>query len=360
VTFAGNLPTALERAGDFSQTRNAAGQVIRIYNPLTTRPNPAQPGTFIRDPFPDNKIPANLIDPVAKAMLQFVPLPNTTGGSNNFTTPSSQRIDKDIFTLKVDHQISERQRLSGRYSYDDSPWNRPVIYGNIGSPSNGPQTFGRKGVVLDDTYTFSPSLLGSFKYSFNRLTNIRLPLSFGYDLTQLGFPASFASALQFPSIPVINVAGFTSTSTIPNVGSGLLLGAADYIRFGLDTHTWAGALTKTTGSHTLKWGGEFRLIRNNQTQRGDAANNFAFTSAFTQGPNPAVASAAAGAAFASFLVGTPNSGQISLIPSVALQNPTWALFVRACATTTKRPARSVTTSSPISTSTRRRRSMRRA
>jgi len=328
VTFVGNVPTALERAGDFSQTRNAAGQVITIYNPLTTRPNPAQPGTFIRDPFPDNKIPANMIDPVAKAMLEFVPLPNTTGGANNFTTPSSQKIDKDIFTLKIDHQISDRQRISGRYSHDDSPWNRPVIYGNIGSPSNGPQTFGRKGVVLDDTYTFSPSLLGSFKYSFNRLINTRLPLSFGFDLTQLGFPAGFASGLQFPSIPVINVAGFTNTSTIPNVGNGLLLGASDYIRFGLDTHTWAGNLTKTAGSHTLKWGGEFRLIRNNQTQRGDAANTFAFTSAFTQGPNAATASAAAGNAFSSFLVGTPNSGQISLIPSVALQNTTWALFAQ--------------------------------
>jgi hypothetical protein len=327
VTFAGNVPTALEREGDFSQTRNAAGQLITIYNPLTTRPNPAQPGTFIRDPFLNNKIPAGMIDPVAKSMLQFVPLPNTTG-ANNFTTPSSQRIDKDIFTVKIDHQISEKQRLSGRYSYDDSPWLRPVIYGNIGSPSNGPQIFGRKGVVLDDTYTFSPSLLGSFKYSFNRLINTRLPLSFGYDLTQLGFPASFASAVQFPSIPVINVAGLTNSSTIPNVGSGLLLGASDYIRFGLDTHTWAGSLTKSAGSHTFKWGGEFRLIRNNQTQRGDAANTFAFTSAFTQGPNPAVASAVAGNATASFMVGTPNTGQISLIPSVALQNTTWALFVQ--------------------------------
>ena len=327
VTFVGNVPTALEREGDFTQTRNAAGQVITIYNPLTTRPNPAQPGAFIRDPFPGNKILASQIDPVAKSMLQFVPLPNTTG-ANNFTTPSSQRIDKDIFTVKIDHQISEKQRISGRYSFDDSPWNRPIIYGNIGSPSNGPQTFGRKGVVLDDTYTFSPSLLGSFKYSFNRLVNTRLPLSLGYDLTQLGFPASFASALQFPSIPVINVAGLTNSSTIPNVGSGLLLGASDYILFGLDTHTWAGTMTKTVGSHIPKWGGEFRLIRNNQTQRGDAANTFAFTSAFTQGPNPAVASAVAGNATASYLAGTPNTGQISLIPSVALQNMTWALFVQ--------------------------------
>src|SRR5262245_52811173 len=168
-------------------------------------------------------------------------------GANNFTTPSSQKIDKDIFTLKIDHPISDRQRISGRYSHDDSPWNRPAIYGNIASPSNRPQTFGRKGVVLDDTYTFSPSLLGSFMYCFNSLITTRLPLTFGFDLTLLVSAAGFASGPPSPTIPVINVAGITDTATIPNIGNGLLLGGSDYIRFGLDTHPWAGNLTKTGG-----------------------------------------------------------------------------------------------------------------
>ena len=52
------FPTALERAGDFSQSFNSAGQQIVIYDPLTTRANPSGAG-FIRDPFPGNRIPLN-------------------------------------------------------------------------------------------------------------------------------------------------------------------------------------------------------------------------------------------------------------------------------------------------------------
>src|SRR5262249_34185677 len=51
------VPTDLQRLGDFSQTFNSAGQLITIYDPLTTRPDPSRPGRFIRDPFPGNRIP---------------------------------------------------------------------------------------------------------------------------------------------------------------------------------------------------------------------------------------------------------------------------------------------------------------
>ena len=115
----------------------------------------------------------------------------------------------------------------------------------MASPSFGPQVFGRRGFVLDDTYTFSNSLLGGFRYSFNRLTNARLSLSSGYDLTTLGFPASFARALQYPSVPAFNITGFSNSATVPNVGISATLGSTDYIRIGLDTHAWIGNLTKT-------------------------------------------------------------------------------------------------------------------
>jgi outer membrane receptor protein involved in Fe transport len=327
VTFVGTVPTELQRRGDFSQTRNTAGQVITIYNPFTTRTVNGQP---VRDPLPDNRIPDNLIDPVAKAMLQFLPLPNTAGnpvtGVNNFTVAASQKIDKDIFTARLDHQLSDKQRLSGRYSYDNSPWNRPIVYSNIGSPSFGAQIFTRHGLVLNDTYTFNPTTLGDFKYSFNRQGNTRFPLSNGYDLTQLGFPSTLAGSLQFPSIPAVTITGFNVASSVPNVGTSSSLGGTDYILFGLDTHVWQASLTKTIGQHTMKTGGEFRLVRRNRAQRGDVGNNFTFTPAFTQGPNPTTASVAAGYSFASFMLGTPNSGQIIIIPSLALQTTSYALY----------------------------------
>ena len=69
------FPTLRERAGDFSQSP------ITIYDPLTTRPNPSGTG-FIRDPFPGNVIPADRLNPIARAMLAQMPTP-TSGRSFN-------------------------------------------------------------------------------------------------------------------------------------------------------------------------------------------------------------------------------------------------------------------------------------
>ena len=72
------VPLAEWRTGDFSNLRNAAGQPIIIYDPATTRADPASPGQFIRDPFPGNVIPPNRISPMARAMMAYWPQPNIT------------------------------------------------------------------------------------------------------------------------------------------------------------------------------------------------------------------------------------------------------------------------------------------
>ena len=72
------VPLPEWRTGDFSNFRNASGQLITIYDPATTRPDPANPGQFIRDPFPGNRIPADRISAVARAMMGYWPLPNVT------------------------------------------------------------------------------------------------------------------------------------------------------------------------------------------------------------------------------------------------------------------------------------------
>ena len=70
------VPLPAWRNGDFSDFRNGSGQLITIYDPLTTRPDPDNPGQFIRDPFPGNVIPPSRISPMARAMMPYWPLPN--------------------------------------------------------------------------------------------------------------------------------------------------------------------------------------------------------------------------------------------------------------------------------------------
>ena len=87
-----SVPTVEQRAGDFSKSFNQAGALIRVFNPFTTRAS----GTgFIRDQFTDNKIPTNLIDPVALNILKYFPLPNQPGdantNANNYAASGSTR-----------------------------------------------------------------------------------------------------------------------------------------------------------------------------------------------------------------------------------------------------------------------------
>ena len=73
------IPTPAQIGGDFSQTLNADGGLIQIYDPATTRPDPSDPTSLIRDPFPGNSIPSSRFDSVAVNMLGFYPRADPAG-----------------------------------------------------------------------------------------------------------------------------------------------------------------------------------------------------------------------------------------------------------------------------------------
>ena len=97
------LPTALERAGDFSQTRNSAGQLVTIYDPTTTR---TVNGAIVRDAFPGNVIPAERMSPVARAMLRAMPVPAVGKSLNGQATLDDGPQNQE--TLKVDQRWNDR------------------------------------------------------------------------------------------------------------------------------------------------------------------------------------------------------------------------------------------------------------
>lgn len=322
-TYIGTVPTLAQRNGDFSNTRNAAGAVIPIYDPATTRANPSNPAQFLRDPFLGNSIPRNRFNPVALRILEFLPLPNAAGNANtnvgNFVTTAANRISKDTFSIRLDHQLTERQRLSGRYNFDNTPIRRPDYYGNLASPTFGSQVFKRRNFGMDYTVTFSPTMVGNFLFSFTRLENNRAPFSSGFDITTLGLPAALKTQLIPESFPTITIPGMGGSFSITNSGTANLLGGNDLISFGDNTASWVGSLTKTFSRHTVKFGGETRLLRPNYRQFADTAVNFSFAQAFTQGPNPTAAAAAnTGFAFAAFLLGIPG-GNYSRAAALAMQ-----------------------------------------
>ena len=131
-----SVPTAAQRAGDFSQTFNASGVLMPIYDPATGHTSGS---SWVRNQFPGNKIPVNRIDPVGQSVANLYPLPNTTTpGSvpwqNNFFYPNDVTwYDFHNFVARVDHNIGEKERIYGRYI-----WNSQTLHQN----SNGIPGYG--------------------------------------------------------------------------------------------------------------------------------------------------------------------------------------------------------------------------
>ncbi|MCI0387879.1 MAG: carboxypeptidase-like regulatory domain-containing protein [Acidobacteria bacterium] len=100
----------------------------QLYNPFTTRPATTA-GRFQRDPFPNNVIPTNLLNPVALNLLKFYPLPNQTGtadGRNNFFQAYKILESYDVYMARMDHAFSEKHRMFARVHYDTWTENKSI------------------------------------------------------------------------------------------------------------------------------------------------------------------------------------------------------------------------------------------
>lgn len=294
------VPTALQRQGDFSQTRGANGQPILIYDPLTTRANPSGTGN-VRDAFPGNQIPRDRMDPVALNVLRYYPEPNQPGdpvtGANNFYASGSAQVKTDNFDVRIDRNLGESRRVFGRYSYRRSYDAPPQLFPGDTGVSEGRINLNDWGtnVVLD----YSDQVLGQ------NLINVRLGFArnrflyenqaLGFSPTSLGLPADIEANADRPMFPQFTV------SDVAQLGGG------DHRQSGFNNYTLAGNLSRAAGRHFLKIGYEGRMYRINVWE-ARAAGQFNFTRLFTQGPNPLAASALGGHGFASFLLGAGNSG----------------------------------------------------
>jgi len=296
------VPTALQRAGDFSQTRNQAGALIRIFNPFTTRANPSGSG-FIRDQFTDNKIPQNLMDPVALNIMNYYPLPNLPGdpvtGANNYAASGSTQLNLDNYDFRIDHRFSDKQTFFARYSHrytEDVPLkafseNLTIAEGRI-IQENRARNF-----VAEYTNTLNSSMVLTGRVGFARTLFVFSNQGLGFLPSSLGLPAAIDSVVDRQMFPAVGVSGMTS------------LGGGDHRFNAFMSYPFVATLTQVKGNHNLKYGGEVRLIRVNVWEARNAGQ-FNFNAGMTQGPNPNAASSSAGFGFASFLLGTGGNGNV--------------------------------------------------
>ena len=303
------VPTALERAGNFSQTRTADGRPITIFDPTTTR---SVGGQFVRDPFPGNIIPANRIDPVALAILQRVPLPNAAALVNNLLVPENARADKyDQHVVKVDQVLNANHRFFVRFARNKrTEINDYAAFPPEASPwyQHGRMNVGLAGEL---TSVLSPSFILNSRLGFIRHDFYIRVHGDNFDPTQLGFPSSLTSQLARQTFPQIQWEGFSTFGSTFGGNTGSIFTISD-------TWSWSEAFSKIAGNHSMKFGGEYRAMLNDQQNPTSSFGRFNFTRAFTQA-DALRADAASGNAVASLLLGYP--AETTTNPSTIQVNP---------------------------------------
>jgi hypothetical protein len=319
------VPTAAWRAGDFSNLRTSSGAAITIYDPLTVRADPANPGRYIRSPVAGNQIPVERRDPVAVNVMGYFPTANTAPGNpytnlNNYVFVGAQPSSSMRIDPRIDHNRTNRWRMFVRTSYvlPDSPGINPFGAGNPGTPLAGMGRDSITNTVMDHTLTLSPTVIASVRYSFVRMSSLWYGASKNFDLAKLGFPKYFSDLVTTDG------GGFTPMSFSSAVSG---IGNASSIVAGRMTHTLTANVTKVMSRHTIKSGLEMRSILLNYYQPASAAGSFSFSAGWTQ-QEISTTSSVAGFPLASFLLGLPASGSKSHDIAVATSSPYWAGYVQ--------------------------------
>ena len=300
------VPTARMRNGDFSELL-ALGPQYQLYNPFTTRPAPGQAGRFTRDPFPGNIIPANMIDPVAKKLLEYYPLPNiqgTTDHRNNFQNPTAVAFETYwTATGRIDHNFSSNHRLYGRFSWDFWEEEKDDRFDNLATGI----FLNRKNRILavDDAYTLRNNLLLNVRGGFTRQLFPERRRSQGIDLAGLGFSPQLLGLIPDKSIatlPRLNFDNFQNLSLWES-GDGY---------FTTDVYSATGNVMWLVGRHNMKFGSEYRYYIEDASRFPTAiAPQYNFSTTWTRGPLDNSPAASMGQDMASFLLGLPTGGTMS-------------------------------------------------
>jgi len=228
LSFVNTVPTAKTRAGDFAEYTTPAGQLIVIYDPLTTRLNPAFDSSrpisaanpqFLRDPFPGNRIPPERLHQVGFNIASIYPLPNAPGNFNNFLSTANRDTIDHNYTGRVDHKATDRDSIFVRYTYGrfklDAPQGQAACC--LATPADAKQRFDLGPFVAGIQNTRLTTMGGAINYTRVASSRIVNELRLGFARTvPFTFQSDFGhKAAESLGIRGINVSEFTTG--LPNL-----------------------------------------------------------------------------------------------------------------------------------------------
>jgi hypothetical protein len=318
--FTRTVPTADQRNGDFSALLPLTNANYAIYDPQSTVA--AANGRFSRTPFPGNIIPRTRLDPLGVNLANLYPLPTSRGTSdfrnNYFSTPKA--IQKTYSTLlRLDHAVNENHRLFMRLHYDF--WKENKNHDFLNEINGIHQNRPNRGVALDDVLVINPTTVLNLRYGFTSTKWWQYRVSRGIDYAALGFSPQLIALTEKGQAPLprITPGAYSPLSGWENPGDGVNSSL---------THSAQASFTILKGSHTLRFGPEWRVYRSFNNRRPIAnAPDFSFTNTYTRGPLDNSPAAPIGQDLAAMLLGVPG-GSMEVASSSALQNQYFALFLQ--------------------------------
>jgi hypothetical protein len=262
------VPTLLQRQGDFSQTFNASGRLIPIYDPATTA---TSGGTTTRQQFPNNVIPQSARDPVAMAMLAYYPLPSqppsNAAGANNFSGNRVSIIPSDSLMGKLDHNFSAKDRVMARYLrlVGTASIASPYPNGGAGDPGPGSDLAERWAVRIfgNWTHVVSTTQVNDFRFAYNDRLFHQLSAGLGG-----GYPSKLGlKGVPDTAFPAVSPSGFSAIGSTSQERIENPIRTEQYI----DNYSW------NRGRHALKLGAEIRRTFHGDIQRSTVSGNFGFS-----------------------------------------------------------------------------------
>ncbi len=299
-----SIPPEAFRAGNFSSLADRTGKQQLIYDPATTRSDGA--GGSTRDPFPGNIIPVARFSSVSSKILPLLPAPTNGALLNNFIAAGNNSFNRDQVDVKIDHAFSDRNRLSGfAYIGTQTSVNPDILPPPFTTALD--TDYHSRWIRLSHDYVISPTIVNHITAGFTRegqfwnsvVANQGWPTKLGLNGVDEGAGNSF---------PFVSFSdGYTTwanTNGTKTVGEQV-------------NNAWqfSESLNWVHGKHNVKIGGEARLLETNGADFFGSQGNFAFSSFETALPTAAGRSSS-GSAFASFLLGQVDRGQLNVLAVV--------------------------------------------
>lgn len=276
------VPTPAMVGGDLSHTLTGA-LAPPIYNPYTAH---EVNGVLVRDPFPGNIVPANLIKPYSTAYANFWFPTNLSAGSPNFINTLKNTESDDQVNVRIDQKISDKNNIYGRVSWSDlsqiSPGNMPKAFEG---------TYNKyRGVAINDTHVFSPTTILNLKAGYLRNNLGQGPTEHFISVYRNAGLTNTPENFRNFDYPInFGISGFDG----PNLGN--LVNGPDFI------YQSTAMLTKIMGRHTFTAGYDYTRLR---IFHDSVFSSFNYDNVPTSDPQNV---ANTGQSMASFLLGLPST-----------------------------------------------------